>query len=285
MKLNDPLFIALVNALIAALLALNGCAGSVELINAHRTIVVDGDNSEWANIPGHAENNKLNVSACTDDEFLYVCLSSSDRATKMGIMRAGLMVWIDREGGKGKTFGINFPFGGMRADPPMMRDGDPNGGLGGESNGEPNGEMQHTIESQMNELDIVGPGKKDRYRVSTANTGGIQAKIGRVGKETMVYELRVPLKKTSQRPRAVEAIDGKNIGIGFETGELSAPQSPRRGGFGDGPGDGGKPGDGMPPHGGGGPPRGGGRPGGMPSGVGGRPESIDLWTVLVASNN
>ncbi len=269
MKPNSLLFIALVNAVIAAFIALSGCAGSIELANVRRTIVVDGDNSEWTNIPSHAEDNKLSVSTCTDDEFLYVCLASSDRATKMGIMHAGLMVWIDREGGKGKTFGINFPLGGMRVDPPMMGGGDPNPAT-----------MQHTIESQMNELDIVGPGKKDRYRVSTANTGGIQAKIGRVGTETMVYELRVPLKITSQRPRALEAINGRNIGIGFETGEFPGPPGA---GFRGGPGGGGFPGDGMPPHGGGGPPRGGGRPGGMPSGVGGKPESIDLWTVLIMS--
>ena len=44
-------------------------------------------------------------------------------------------------------------------------------------------------------------------------------------REALVYELRVPLKKTSENPFAVEPISGHRIGIEFETGELNSEQN------------------------------------------------------------
>ena len=272
MKSSDRLFVALVHALVAALFTLTGCGSSVELTSVQRTIVVDGDNADWANIPTYVEKKKLSVSICNDDQFAYVCLTSQDRATQMEIMRAGLTVWFDREGGTDKYFGINFPLGGTRNGPPSTMNDD-------EMN--PPEPMQHTLESQMSELEILGPKKNDRYRLSIVSASGIQVKVGRSRKETMVYELRVPLQRSTEHPYAIEAMNGKHIGIGFETGELAVPHSRSDGDFGGGRGGGMPPGGG---HGGGERPSGRGR-GGMQSGAEGKSDPIDLWTVVTLSGN
>jgi len=105
---------------------------------------------------------------------------------------------------------------------------------------------------------------------------GITAKLGnRQG--VLVYELRVPLRKSASNPYAIDMGEGQFLGIGFETTGFSPEMmKDRPGGM-----EGGGSGRGGPPQGGGGmPPGGGGSPRGGPPGMqrGGQPEPLKLWT-------
>ncbi len=174
--------------------------------------MIDGDNSDWNEIPAYVDkNNVLAVSVCHDYEYVYVCLMTQDPQTQRQILRGGLTVWFDRNGSDDKTFGVNFPSGrrsgesSQWANDKIKRDFDTS---------------RQTIDQIPPEIEIIGPKETDRYLLPPANNEGILAKIGRLKTGEMVYELQVPLKKTAGHPNAIELKDNY-FGLGFETGEMT----------------------------------------------------------------
>jgi hypothetical protein len=205
-----------------------------------------------------------------------------DRQMQMQMMASGFTVWFDPEGGKNKAFGIHFPLG-TRGQPP------PTGIEGGDNRQDP----QRLMEQTQRELEILGPGKEDRERIPLMQVQGINVKIGN-DQGFLVYELRVPLRKSADHPYAIGIGNNKAIGIGFETTEPNLEKMKEQ--MGGSPGGGGMPpggggiggppgGGGMPPGGGGmGGPPGGGRPGMGPLG-GEQAQSLKLWTRVVLATD
>ncbi len=258
-----------------------GCSSTIELSSAWRNneIAIDGNDSDWKNSTAFLDKAKVAVGIRNDDDYLYLCLLSWDRQTEMQIVGLGLTVWFDPEGDNDKIFGIHFPLG-------MQGAGQPSFPQGGQPNqqGQPDQQaIRQMTESSQQELEIVGPGKKDVQRISQLQVPGIKVRLGMPG-EFVVYELKVPLRRTTDHPYAVNVDTGKTISVGFETTESNREMMPQgmegggRGGVGGGarggPGGGGGGGGGMPPggRGGGGPPSGGGG-----TARGERPEPLKLW--------
>lgn len=201
--------------LIVTVLSSLNCSSMHELSSQRSAgkIVIDGSNGEWKNVPAYSgKEAKFMVSVCNDDEYIFVCLTSNDPQTVMQIMRAGLTVWFDKEGSNDKTFGINFPLGMQTGDPlpemdrEKMRDSQ---------------SLMKMPEPSLNEMDILGPEKEDRYRIPVATATDMKVKVVRSPNGFMVYELQVPLKKTPQHQYAIEA-QNTEIGIGLETGSMGA---------------------------------------------------------------
>ena len=273
--------IFLLQSIVAALLM--GCGSSVELTSkwTEKKIVVDGNNADWMGIPSYTEKGRssLSFAVCNDDEFVYVSLASQDRQIQMQILRLGFTVWFDREGGSDKTFGINFPLGMQHGGaPPDELSRRPR--MDREQMNDPD-QMRRSIDARTTEMEILGPGKNDRYRLSVASASGVQAKIGYAQQGTMVYELRVPLKQSAEHPYGVRVQDTKSIGIGFETGELDKEAMRQHSGpVGEPPSGGDEEGGGGFGGGGRRGGEGGGRRGGgagMPQNPGGSTESVNLW--------
>jgi hypothetical protein len=257
-----------------------------------REIVVDGSNSDWQDATAYIKGSNLALGIRNDNDYLYACVIMMDRQMQMQMMATGFTVWFDPEGGKDKTFGIHFPLGMQGQQPPTAP-----GGRGNPS-GNPE-EVQKLLEQTQRELEIMGPDKKDRERMVLMQAQGIAVKIGSV-QGFLVYELKVPLRKSADHPYAIGISDNGTIGVGFETTELDLKKMREQmGGMGgpsggsggmppEGGGMGGPPrgGGGMPPGGGGmGGPPGGGRPG-MGSPGGEHPQGLKLWTrVQLAPGN
>ena len=177
-----------------------------------RKIVIDGDNNDWNGIPAYVDkNNVLAVSVCHDDEYIYVCLLTWDPQTQRQIIGGGLTVWFDRTGSDDKTFGINFPLGRYAGEPSQRID---------DRNRKDFDTSKQITNQFVSEMEIIGPKETDRYLLPFTNNEGIQAKIGRVDGGEMVYELQVPLKKTTEHPNAIQP-KNNYIGLGFETGEMT----------------------------------------------------------------
>lgn len=266
--------ICLRNFIIALfILSLNGCSSLPQFTSEYckNKIVIDGDNSEWKDMPAYIDNNNvLAVSVCHDGEYIYVCMTTQDPQTQRQIMGSGLTVWFDPAGNDDKTFGVNFPLNRHSSGPPR--------GLEGEMNRDSD-RFQQVMDQPSLEIEIVGPKESDRYRLSVANNEGIQAKIGRTKDGLMVYELQVPLRRTTIHPNAVNP-KKDFVGLGFETGtmqhgseKMRSEQGGRSGGF-NGSGPSGEMGSGH---------RGGGWSGrgrgqhGSSSGSGTIPEPVKMW--------
>jgi hypothetical protein len=201
-----------------------------------------------------------------DSEYLYACVILNNRQTQMQVLASGLTVWFDAGGGQNKSFGFRFPLGVQGNQLPA----------GVERSDEPE-DARQLIQQSQSELEVIGPGKDDRERLPSMVAQGITAKLGnRQG--VLVYELRVPLRKSARNPYAIDVGEAQFLGIGFETSGLNPEMMKDRPG---GTGGGGMGRGGPPPGGGGMPPGGGGMPpGGGPPGMqrGGPPEPLKLWT-------
>jgi hypothetical protein len=196
--------------IVLSVLSLAGC-NNLELDSKwrEREITIDGIDAEWRNALLYIEKAKASVGVANDERYIYICLVSVDRTTGTQMARLGFTVWFDHKGGKEKTFGIHFPLGMQEGEHPLrvresMQDPD---------------KYQKMFEDLGNEIEIIGPGKGQRVRMSRLLTQGIEVELG-YSKGRLVYELKVPLDQSAEHPYAIGTDTDKQIGLGFETPEL-----------------------------------------------------------------
>jgi uncharacterized membrane protein YgcG len=89
-----------------------GCSPKNYTIGTYQnaSITVDGNSADWE-MPlrfGNT-NGSLQYNITNDNEFVYVCVATSDENTKMKILRAGISIYIDVKGKKNKLTGITYP--------------------------------------------------------------------------------------------------------------------------------------------------------------------------------
>lgn len=192
-----------------ASIALSGCSSTVELASAWKTgeITIDGRDDDWSNATTYVKNAAVSIGAKNDNEYLYLCLIATPQ-TQRQIFMQGLTVWFDAEGSQNKTFGIHFPLGmqggGQR---PLSRD--PN---------ENTEKMRAQIELARRELEIIGPGKDERQRILLMQLHDLTLRFGN-SQDLLVYELKVPLRRSAKHPYAIGVENGQFVSVGFEVGD------------------------------------------------------------------
>jgi len=170
-------------------------------------ITIDGAPNEWP--PLTAVDKGPSVGVQNDGEFAYVVVSTNDEKWRP-LLEGGLVIWLDADGGKARTFGIWLP-GPAEPAPPGATPA-PTATAG------PTGVSTEVLD----QFDLLGPGKNQRRLVDITPELGIEVANGLVG-DAVVYEVKVPLQKTPARPYAVGVQPGESIGIG-----LATPETPRR---------------------------------------------------------
>jgi hypothetical protein len=249
--------------LATAFFGLTGCSSFKTYVAKslwpERQIVIDGKSDDWSGALSFIEKEQLSLGFFNDQDNLYVCLVAEGNFTRAQILRGGLTVWFDPEGGKEKKFGIRYPLGGSAREmqmPPEMRN--------------PEETNERSPREAMNELEIIRSKKAEpeRMELAKAKDNGLEV-MATPSSGLVVYELKIPLLAKEGQPLGVGAKPGATIGIGFETSkpDLSRMQRGRAGGM---------PGGGM------------GRPG-MGGGFGRRggygmgsnmPEPLKIWTTV-----
>jgi len=227
-----------------------------------REITIDGSDADWQGGLAYLEESKIGIGICNDEKDLYLCVVVSDRQMERQIMGSGFIVWFDAGGGKDKKFGIHYPMG---------RQGRPPSDGRGSDDGDPD-ERARLLQEAARDIEIIGPGKDDRFTMTAPGAGGIRAKVAREN-ENLIYELKVPLNRGDGREYVIGSDTGKTIGIGFET--LQADRAiikDERNRIDNPPDD--------APRGGG---RGRRRGGGMPSGGGSPAEPFQFWSRVLLS--
>lgn len=252
--------------LIATILfALTGCSSFKMYVTKslwpERQVIVDGKSDDWAGALSFIEKEQLSLGFYNDQDNLYVCLVAEGNFTRAQILRGGLTVWLDPEGGKEKKFGIRYPLGASPREmemPTEMRN--------------PEETNEGLPEEAMKGLEIIRSknAEPERMEVAKAKENGLEVMVTPSGGH-VVYELKIPLLAKEGQPLAVGAKPGATIGVGFETSKPDLSKM-RRGG------QGGMPGGGMgrPRMGGGFGGRGGGGFGMRPN----MPEPLKIWTTV-----
>jgi hypothetical protein len=194
--------------LIAASAFFSGCSSSLKLSSTwqQKDVIIDGNGTEWQRGLYYDKESDLVYSIRNDDDYMYLFLKTQNRTTQMQLMRAGFTVWFDAEGGNDHSFGIRYPLARQDAHSELHPESDDQ-------------QIPSDIEKALLELEIVGAQKEDVQRFSTLDVPGIRVKMSR-SQETLVYELRVPLRKTPHTPFAIGVTSANRIGIGLETEEF-----------------------------------------------------------------
>jgi hypothetical protein len=209
-----------------------------------RAIVINGSDSEWQGMTYWMQKSNVVYGICNDEQYLYMCLVLPGRQAEREIMGRGFTVWCDANGGNDKLFGIHFPLGYQEAEREKREPGvdDP----------DEQGKRDQMFQQMTSEMEILGPGKEDRVRMSSPGAKGIKVQFGHSSNGNLVYELKIPLRRDADQPYAINTDTGKTIGIGFEIAEANRGTMKRRTGEDESMSGGGRGGGGRSGRGGGG---------------------------------
>jgi hypothetical protein len=238
-----------------------GCGSSSELPSSWRSkdVVIDGVATEWGPYLTNLKDTHVSLGVQNDQNFMYVCLMSSDEQFRRQLLARGFTLWFEGEDGK---IGVHYPIGFVKQGGPPARD-------------ESEAERERIDNLSPTEMEILGPGKDDRNLFSILEAPGINVKLG-APDGPFVYELKIPLRKSNAQAYAVGAGVASTVKLTLETGKFEEGSRPR-GGMGEG-----TRGGGMRPRGGG--QRGGRMPTGEGSGGGAtrgsRPEPLNVSATV-----
>jgi len=199
-------------------LLLSSCRAPLELNSQRRItdIVIDGSATDWEGKTVMLSNYNATLGVQYDDEFLYLCFTTSDRQLQFQVLAMGMTVWFDPEGKEKKSFGVRFPIG-VEAPGRMI----PRPGPGA-------ADMDFlgvALQRQRPELELIGPGPNQTTRSTIGQVPGVAARLGR-NQDVLIYELKVPLKPSSQYRWSVEAIPSNPLSVGLETNPFSPDRLP-----------------------------------------------------------
>ncbi len=173
---------------------------------------IDGVMTDW---PGLTFVSKeVATSVVNDAQDLYILVATSDPAVNLQLTRAGLAVYLDPKGGKGRAFGIRIPPLGNRLAPGSVPAG---------------GEDEPPL---LSYFDVLGPATDEMRRVELSDATGIDLRIG--SQDGMFFlELKVPFATAAGRPYAPGITLAKDaVGLGIVTPDPQRVARPGRGGRG-----------------------------------------------------
>ena len=192
-----------------------------------RDIVIDGKSGDWLNTMLYFEEKRISLGLLNDENSLYVCMIVDDPFIRGQIVRQGFELWFDPEGGKKRIFGIRFPIGMLEAEvspEEMEARRVPMKPSRGEQDPE---RLSQALRKQMDELEILGPGKDESMRMPVEEAEGIEVKID-IASGMIIYELKVPLHLSEESPWAINAKAGDLIGVRLEVPKMDLGEMRRR---------------------------------------------------------
>jgi hypothetical protein len=211
---------------IAAGFLVSGCGSTAQIPSSWRTpgVTIDSTAREWKSPFSPLKDTHLFIGMQNDSAFFYLRILAPEEEFRRRIAGPGMTVWFVPDDGK-KT-GVLYPMG-----------------------------------TGLHDLEILGSDNNDRTLFSPLEVPGVSVRIGSSDGSSM-YELKVPLQASKDRPIAVGAAPGSTFRIQIQTEKEVA--TGREGG-----GEGRYPGGGGGGFGGGGRRGGGGGRGGRSGGAGG----------------
>lgn len=203
------------------LISITGCSGPAIISSwQNDEIKIDGSRQDWNGVLSFIEDEQVAVAMKNDDNYLYLCLTTSDRSKIMNIMQMGFTVWLDPLDSDGQTIGVQYPVKREKEPRPNMQTGDNKDESRGDLNNE---KMFNNLKNRQNEILIVNEDNFPLTAIPTKNIEGIEAEVGSEMNQ-FIYELKVPLTNNKMSTLFVDALPGEKIKVTFETGEIQKPE-------------------------------------------------------------
>lgn len=225
--------IKLVTACIAGLILLNSCSHDVyQTGNFQSTkITADGDLSDWGlPLRFSSKIGTMQYSITNDNENIYIGLHTSDEATQMKILKAGVDIFIDPTGKENKKMEITFPVKGDNAGSPGWQR---NSALGEKPD-------RNKIKQQMimmaNTFNVTGFQNIENRLYDVKDSSSLKVALKLDNADNMGYEMIIPFKtifstsapqKIDQHKMSIEIVinalkQNTGEGAGSRRGNMSA---------------------------------------------------------------
>jgi hypothetical protein len=192
------------------------CSSSnfIQSVLQTKPIVVDGDASDWQlPLAYYDKETKLSFTVSNDSSKLYFCFEAFDQDLQTKIVRGGLQIYLDTNGGTKKDISMLYPV------PSTMQHPEPDrsGSYGSSSdNFDPIGALRRNFyRSQANELQLTGFLPPAAGFVPLKNAFGIEVHINwDTINNVLNYEAAIPFSTFYKRTLA-PADSSKIFGLTF----------------------------------------------------------------------
>ncbi|MDX1388618.1 MAG: hypothetical protein R3344_05485 [Acidobacteriota bacterium] len=178
-------------------------------------IEIDGNLADWQGAMVYVKRESLFLGIANDGEYVYVAVQSRSTETNRSIVINGMIVWFDPDGSK-ERLGIRYPMG-LAATGRMNPGERPLGGR----------EFEEKFKASLGTFQALGPRKGDSEELLVENRFGVEIASNYTGGD-LIYELKVPMRRSESQPHAIGAAPGDAIRLTLETPDievdsLSAP--------------------------------------------------------------
>jgi len=142
---------------------------------------IDGALEEWGGRLSPVDD-RVSMGTLSTDSLLYVAVAIQNEDLIRSVVQNGLIVWVDPEGGQGRTYGIQYPLG-LRSQGPGQEAPDVQG------SGAPGG-TRGLDQLDLSELDII---RNDtvRQRIPAHFSSGLRAETT-IDPGSFIYEVAIP---------------------------------------------------------------------------------------------
>ncbi len=166
-------------------------------------IVVDGSPDDWAGKLVPIPDAPIFLGIQNDGSFLYLCLKTTDEATKKRIEALGVNFYLGGNGKAERAFGVRYP---ASAEAPVARLAD--------APPEATGTARRRIASP-DDIQVLGRDAEGGGRMKVAQIKPLAAAMAEKD-GALILEIKVPLAFSLETPFAIQTAPGKTIALGLE---------------------------------------------------------------------
>lgn len=177
---------------------------------------MDRMGAAWHDTLASLDDKKTFVGVLNDTNFLYVRIVTTNRDLESQIIRQGLILWFDRDGGDKKIFGIRFPLGISRIGSGWEPRRDSSRGQ--------SSRRRDSIYVAVNDVEILGPDQGETHRVAIASAGGLDARF-QESHDTLTYALKMPISGSGFFPYTIGTRPGTIVGVTVESSSRGGASS------------------------------------------------------------
>jgi hypothetical protein len=196
-------------------------------------IVIDADSKDWPSpYPNYDSKSLIGYATSNDKRYLYVTMETGDEYAEMKILKAGMSVWIDTNGGKDQSFTIQYPLpddGGESFD--MDRSGKDKrrgGGTGYDSKlrSQDFYAKAKRAASSAAQMTIEGaPYCSGGFAITQNNPCGIMVRIGIDEYKELIWEAAIPFKAIYGKDSLSKGDAGRPISVCYAIKGFKRPKS------------------------------------------------------------
>jgi hypothetical protein len=203
-----------------------GCSSSELMISKvpKTKIVVDGNHEDWNGKLKYFEDEKAAIGFQNDEDYLYFCLVTADKANAKKIMALGLTVWFQPSGDE-ETIGLVYPLRMDNISPKSLM------GMNRNNNGDSDFDMTvFAMMQNQGELELINDDDEILYSAALGSNEGFKIKVAAVNQQ-FVYEAQVPIGNNELAQIPINVFPNEKINVEFETGEINFDEMRGSGGM------------------------------------------------------